>query len=137
MNKKLFCAAALLGTAAIVLSSACDRTYPAKNTEDIRAFLTECGISTAGDGSRRTVTIPAEFGAVYEKYNELQKQQGFDLTGYRSREAEVYTFPAVSVNGVHTDNTEAHVMVCDGIVIGGDIASPAIGGEMKPIIPAG
>ena len=69
-------------------------------------MLSECGIETAGSCTKKTVTIPDEFGEVYERYNELQKRQGFDLYRYRSREAVVYTFPVASVDGVHTDFTE-------------------------------
>ena len=121
--------------AAIILSfSSCTKTYPAKNGEQIVEMLSDCGIETAGDCTQKTVTIPEQFGEVYERYNELQKQQGFDLCRYRSREAVVYTFPVVSVDGVHTDFAEAHVMVCDDIVIGGDLACTALGGEMLPLL---
>ena len=123
-----------LATAAVILTiAACSGSYPAKSEKDITDFLRNCGIETAGNVSVKTVTIPAEFGDVYERYNELQKQQGFDLDGYRSREAVVYTFGVASVDGEHTDFTEAHVMVCDDIIIGGDISSPAIDGGMLPL----
>lgn len=94
------------------------------------SFLNGKDIAVTEGGSCKTVTIPEEFGEVYERYNELQKSQGYDLSGYRSREAQVYTFPVISVRGEHTENTEAHVMVCDGKVIGGDISSPALDGGM-------
>ena len=123
-----------LATAAVILTiAACSGSYPAKSEKDITDFLRNCGIETAGNVSVKTVTIPAEFGDVYERYNELQKQQGFDLDGYRSREAAVYTFGVASVDGEHTDFTEAHVMVCDDIIIGGDISSAAIDGGMLPL----
>ena len=122
--------------AAIILSfSSCSRTYPAANEKDLTGFLSDCGIEVTGSCTKKTVTIPGEFGDVYERYNELQKQQGFDLYRYRSREAVVYTFPVVSVDGVHTDLAEAHVMVCDDTVIGGDLADISLGGGMLPLLP--
>ena len=100
---------------------------------DVVSFLSSKGITVGGEPSVKTVTIPAEFGEVYERYNELQKQSGFDLSNYRSREAQVYTYAIVSVSGSPSDYTEAHVMVCDNIVIGGDIASNDFTGEMAPL----
>ncbi|MBP3855727.1 MAG: DUF4830 domain-containing protein [Ruminiclostridium sp.] len=124
----------MLTGALIVSAASCSRRYSAKSEEDIIGFLSDCGISVAGDCTRKTVTIPAEFGDVYEKYNELQKQQGFDLSRYRSREAEVYTYSVISVDGGHTEFTEAHVMVCDETIIGGDISSAGLGGEMQALV---
>ena len=125
-----------LAAAAVLTLAACSRSYPAGSEAEITGFLNDCGIVTAGNASVKTGTIPAEFGDVYERYNELQKQQGFDLSGYRSREAVVYTFGVVSVDGEHTDFTEAHVMVCDDMIIGGDISSPALDGGMLPLMGA-
>ncbi len=123
-----------LAATVVFAAASCSKTYPAKSETDIADFLAGAGITVTESCTHKTVTIPEEFGEVYERYNELQKEQGFDLTRYRNREAEVYTFRVVSVDGGHTDLTEAHVMVCDGIVIGADISSPAISGEMKPVI---
>lgn len=122
-------------TISLVMSvSACGRSYTVRNEDDAADFLESCGVEVTGDCTIKEVTIPSQFGDVYEQYNELQKQQGFDLSRYRSREAEVYTFSVVSVDGSHTDFTEAHVMVCDGSVIGGDLSSPALDGGMEPLI---
>ena len=114
--------------------SACKKEYKAENEEQIESFLSDNGISVAGTPSCKSIYIPDTFGEVYENYNELQKKQGFDLSAYRSRDAEVYTYSVVSVRGEHKENTEAHIIVCDGIVIGGDVASVAMDGEMTGII---
>ena len=126
--------AGILASLMLFSAAACTKTYPAKTEDDIADFLSECGISVTGDCTKKTVTVPSEFGAVYEKYNELQKQQGFDLSRYRSREAEVYTYSVAAVDGEHTDYTEAHVMVCDGIVIAADLSSPALSGGMAGVV---
>ena len=129
--KRILIRTAVLMLAALVLCiSSCGRTYPAANEQQIVDFLSECGISVSGQASVKTVTVPQEFGDVYEEYNSLQKKQGFDLSGYKAREAQVYTFDVVSVSGAHADFTEAHVMVCDNIVIAADISSPALDGGM-------
>ena len=114
--------------------SACKREYKAENQEQIENFLSDNGIKVIGTPSQKNIYIPEEFGNVYENYNELQKKQGFDLYSYRSRDACIYTYGVISVNGEHKENTEAHVIVCDGIIIGGDVASSALDGEMTGII---
>ena len=127
---KRFTVPAALITAAAVILSACSGSYSVSSEEDVSAFLKSKNIAVTEDCTCKDITIPNEFGEVYERYNELQKSQGFDLTGYRSRAAQVYTFGVISVRGEHMDNTEAHVMVCDGKIIGGDISSPALEGGM-------
>lgn len=129
-----FSASALAAAAAVLMCASCGNGYRVQSPEDAGKFLSEHGIETAGECTVKDITIPAEFGDVYERYNELQKRQGFDLAGYRDREAQVYTFGVASVDGGHTDFTEAHVIVCGGEVIGGDIASYAIDGGMDVIV---
>lgn len=129
-----FAALAAASVTALAVLCSCGKTYTVSKENDIVDFLTKNGICTAGSGARKEIVIPEEFGDVYENYNELQKAQGFDLHSYSSREAEVYTYDVVSVGGEHRENTEAHIIVCDGKIIGCDISSPAIGGEMEAVI---
>ena len=128
---KRFISSACAAAAAAIMLSACASSLSVSSEEDIIAFLNGKNIAATQGAGCKTVTIPSEFGEVYERYNELQRSQGFDLSGYRSREAQVYTFAVISVHGEHTENTEAHVMVCDGKIIGGDISSPALDGGMS------
>ncbi len=114
--------------------SSCRRTYPAKTEGQIADFLSGCGIEVSGPPLVKMVTVPREFGDVYENYNELQRSQGFDLSNYKAREAKVYTYSIVSVNGERSDFTEAHIMVCDDIIIGADMMSPAIDGGMTAVM---
>lgn len=104
-----------------------------RNTTEIKQFLSDYGIITTGEGEAKNIVIPEIFGEVYENYNTLQKEQGFDLNAYKGREAVSYTFPVVSIKGKIAENTDAHVIVCDGCIIGGDVASRALGGGMTGI----
>lgn len=104
-----------------------------RNIKEVKDFLSDYGVITAGEAEIKDIVIPEVFGEVYENYNALQKQQGFDLSAYRGREAVNYSFPVASVKGEIAENTDAHVIVCDGYIIGGDVASRALGGEMKGI----
>lgn len=104
-----------------------------RNITEVKEFLSDYGVITAGEGEAKNIVIPEVFGEVYENYNTLQKEQGFDLSDYRGREAVSYSLPVVSVKGKIAENTDAHVIVCDGYIIGGDVASRALGGEMTGI----
>lgn len=75
------------------------------------------------------IHIPARFDEVYEQYNALQKEQGFDLKRYCAVDAYKYTYrlknydgadPAVPIN--------ANVIVADGKIIGADISSAEANG---------
>ncbi len=107
----------------------------AESAADVSDFLTDCGIR-AVYLSEKEVTIPASFSEVYENYNELQKQQGFDLSKHKGQSAVAYTFTVLGrtdENGEPVSDVEAHVLVCEGEIIGGDIASTRLDGFMEPL----
>lgn len=72
-------------------------------------------------------TIPQEFNAVYERYNNMLMQNGFDLNRYKGRKCKRYTYM------VEPGNVRANIIVCDGEVIGGDISGITLDGIMIPI----
>ena len=86
--------------------------YEMKSEAQRQAFLKEMG----------WVTIPKEFNEVYEKYNKLQKQQGFDLEDYKGKTAEVYTY-SVKNYGNKKQEVRANLIVCEGQLVGGDVCS--------------
>lgn len=75
----------------------------------------------------KEIVIPTEFGDVYDNYNRLQKESGFDLSKYKGKPATVYTYPL-------DKNSNVHLIVYGGQIIGGDIADVNIDGEIKPLI---
>ena len=92
-------------------------------------YLKSIGISAESDGVRsKNIIIPENFDNVYSEYNSLQKKSGFDLAPFKGMDATVYTYP---LSG--DESKEIHLIVCDGNIIGGDIASISIDGEMKPL----
>lgn len=100
------------------------------STNEIRTdYLKSIGID-ADDSNvfSKDIIIPANFDEVYSEYNSLQKKAGFDLSPYKGKSATVYTY---KLSGV--DETEIHLIVCEGNIIGGDIASVKLDGEMKPL----
>ena len=78
--------------------------------------------------SSKEIVIPYEFSDVYKSYNAIQREAGFDLEKYRGTTATLYTY---SVSG--NEELEIHLIVANGKIIGGDIASVRLDGEMKPL----
>ncbi len=74
------------------------------------------------------VTIPMQFNAVYERYNNLLKEGEYDLTPYKGKKCKRYTYL------IPSKNARANILVYNGKIIGGDISSITIDGIMLPII---
>lgn len=91
------------------------------------SYLKGLGVDPDDSGCvSKDIIIPQSFSDVYQNYNKLQKKAGFDLSRYKGRSATVYTYPL-------TAGTVANLIVCDGAIIGGDIAETALNGQMKPL----
>jgi hypothetical protein len=96
---------------------------------DIVAYLGTFGWAVEPEPvTVRNVQIPARFTETYQRYNDLQKQQGFDLSRYRADIVENYTFRVL--NHPAAGDVFANVLVRKGRIIGGDICSFAINGFM-------
>ncbi len=73
----------------------------------------------------KDITIPENFSDVYENYNSLQMENGFNLKNFKGKPAKVYTY------AIHGDGeTVVHLIICSDEIIGGDIASLKIDGNM-------
>ena len=83
----------------------------------VYATLKAEGIDTAGMSTDEAVA----------KYNELQKEAGFDLSNYKGKNVTVYSCP------VWNSDKLLNLIVYDGKIIGGDISDVAFDGEMKPL----
>ena len=104
---------------------------------DTNALRVEYALSigyhlSENDVSTKTVTIPAEFSDVYKQYNELQKKAGFDLEAFAGRDVTLYTY-AVN-NPSQAEKVYMNLLVSGGRIIGGDICTARIDGEMRPLI---
>ncbi len=103
--------------------------------EKVMEFLREAGYSVTSPVIKE-ITIPAEFSDIYENYNRLQKEQGFDLSSYKGKSAVCYSFAVtdyINEAGEPENFVRATVLVCDGKIIGGDISSTRLDGFMKGI----
>ena len=82
---------ALPKRASDVLSS--NISTSAKSVEEHVAFLNAHGYQvTEKPVQIQEIVIPEEFSAEYEKYNEMQKLSGFDLSKFKSYRVKKYTY---------------------------------------------
>lgn len=77
----------------------------------------------------RQVTIPSVFNDVYTQYNEMQKAQGFDLSGFKGKECTQYIY---LVTNYPDNDSEIHatLLVREGVIIGGDVCCAEVDGFM-------
>ncbi len=68
------------------------------------------------------ITIPKDFDKVLTSYNEIQKQQGLDLTKYQKKTATRYTYKVTNYEG-YEGTVYANIIVYRNKVIAGDICS--------------
>ena len=71
--------------------------------------------------------IPLEFNSVWENYNNLLKEKGYDLALYKGKKCKRYTYL------IPSENARANIIVRGGKIIGGDISSITLDGIMIPI----
>lgn len=77
------------------------------------------------------VVIPTEFDDTYKEYNKIQLAQGFDLTPFMGARAKRWTYIVKNYKGYENKECiHANILVCDGLVIGGDICSVELDGFM-------
>ena len=95
--------------------------------DDIKEFLSAYGWEATELLDRAEVTIPADFDSVYESYNTLQKKQDFDLSKYKRKTVDRYTYKIDNYDG-YNGTVLADVIVYKNKVIGGDICSADVNG---------
>ncbi len=114
-----------------VKASAGRRVYKVKTEQQRQQLIRELGWETGEKPlSHKTITIPDRFDKVYEGYNRLQKEQGFDLTPYRGKKAEVYTYKVYNYKG-HKDCMQLTLIGCGGELIAGDVCCTELDGFMQ------
>mgnify|MGYP003491729371 CR=1 FL=1 len=110
-----------------------DVPLKAESHNDRKAFFTSFGweISDEPVEVKETV-IPEEFDETYAQYNELQKNQGFNLEKYKNTRVKAWSYEILNYPGYESSNgtIRGNLLVCDGRIIGGDICSVELGGFM-------
>ena len=104
-----------------------------KNADDAIKFLTQYGWSVDDNPVEECeITIPKEFDKVMTTYNEIQKQQGLDLTKYQRKTAKRYTFNVTNYPN-YEGTVYANIIVYRDKVIAGDICSSDSRGFIKTL----
>jgi hypothetical protein len=99
-----------------------------KTDEQRRAFLSSLGYeASSAPCESASVKIPREFDKIYAGYNEMQKVLGFDLSKYKNKEVERYTYTLTDYPG-YDGTVYANLLVYRSRIIGGDICSADVGG---------
>ena len=128
-------AAAALILALILLlgrNGSAQTAAPAPSANDGRVkFLTDFGwdITTSPVESGR-VRIPEQSGEVFDRYNTLQKGQGYDLSQYAGKTVMRYVYKINNYPGA-TEPVYATLLVYKNQIIGGDVTDTAAKGHIR------
>ena len=96
----------------------------------VLAFLQEFGWEVnASPVQSGEVRIPETPTQAYERYNALQKSQGYDLTKYAGQTVMRYVYKVTNYPGA-TDPVYATLLVHKDAVIGGDITDTSAKGKI-------
>ena len=128
-------AAVILG---IILLFGSDQTEPTSaapvSNNDARVqFLKELGWEVAASPAESgQVRIPENMSEVFDRYNKLQKQQGYDLTTYAGKNVMRYVYTVTNFPDAQ-DPVYATVLVYKNQIIGGDITDTTPGGKVQAL----
>lgn len=101
-----------------------------KTNEDRIKFLGQFGWVVKPEAVESIeVTIPAEFDKIFTAYNEIQKRQGLDLSKYKKKNVQRYTYEITNYEG-YDGTVYANILVYRNKVIGGDVCSADVKGFM-------
>ncbi|MBO5495281.1 MAG: DUF4830 domain-containing protein [Eubacterium sp.] len=124
-------ALALTGVVVIALSFVSNKLPEGKNVskpisastdEDRREYLESYGWELAAEYEEKELTIPEKWNKVYSDYNKIQQSQGFDLTDYKGKSVRLFTYEITNYED-ESVGIVADMLVCDGVLIGGDICN--------------
>ena len=93
-------------------------------------FLKDLGWQvTTSPAETGQVRIPDAAGEVFDRYNLLQKSQGYDLTEYAGKKVMRYVYKINNYPGA-TEPVYATLLVYKNRIIGGDVTDTAPGGQI-------
>jgi len=99
------------------------------------AFLKELGWEVAASPKESgQVRIPEPGDPVFDRYNELQKSQGYDLTKYAGKKIMRYVYRINNYPGAQ-EPVYATLLVYKDRIIGGDITDTTPGGKVQGFVP--
>jgi hypothetical protein len=131
---------ALTAVAAVILSlilllggkDTAQTGAPAPSANDGRVkFLQDFGwdVTTSPKESGR-VRIPEQSSEAFDRYNTLQKGQGYDLSKYAGKTVMRYVYKINNYPGA-TESVYATLLVYKNQIIGGDVTDTAAKGHIR------
>lgn len=104
-----------------------------RTDEERLSFLASLGWQTTGEVvDEETFTLPETFDRVLLGYNEIQKDQGLDLSRYRKKKVTRYTYEVTNYEG-YEGKVYANLIVYRNRIIAGDVSSADPLGFVKPL----
>ena len=104
-----------------------------RTNEDRVAYLAQFGWEVSAEPVQtQEVRIPTEPSEVFERYNDLQISQGFDLHEYSGKSVKRYVYEITNYPNSE-DTYYATLLIYKNAVIGGDVCSSAQGGTMHSL----
>ena len=126
--------AALIVSAILLLGDGGDTATSAAavSNNDARVqFLKDFGWDvTTSPAETGQVRIPEETSEVFDRYNALQKSQGYDLTEYAGKKVMRYVYKVNNFPGA-TEPVYATLLVYKNKIIGGDVTDTAAKGQIR------
>ena len=118
----------------VLLGGGSQETAAPLSSNDGRVkFLTDLGWEVAASPEESgQVRIPSQTTEVFDRYNQLQKSQGYDLTKYAGKNALRYVYKVKNFPGA-TDPVYATILVYKNEIIGGDITDTSAGGKVQAL----
>lgn len=109
----------------------CISAKSGKTKQDRVSFLESLGLKVQNNSEKEKITeIPLVFSDVYNNYNDLQKEAGYDLKKYAGVVVKHYTY---TLKTEEKEQYFAHLLVYKDRVIGGDVACIQLDGKMLPL----
>ena len=131
---------ALIILAAVVLASSLvvslknnsGKVVAASDNLSVLAYIESFDIDVLKEGLKEDeIKVPATFNDVYNNYNKIQEEQGFDLENYKGKTLKRYTYPMINIEDEGSLFVE--VLTFDGIIVAADIYSTNIGGSIRTL----
>ena len=112
-------------------SAATSANATVSTNDDRVKFLTDLGWEvTTSPAETSQVRIPQDQSEVFDRYNALQKSQGYDLSAYAGKNVMRYVYKVENYPNA-TEPVYATLLIYKNQVIGGDITDTAASGMIQ------
>lgn len=115
---------------------AAETSAPMVSNNDARVqFLKDLGWDvSASPVESSQVKIPTGTTEIFDRYNALQKSQGYDLSKYAGKSVMRFVYKVNNYPGA-TEPVYATVLVYKNQIIGGDVTDTAAKGQIRGLTP--